>query len=91
MQTTIHKLTQELKYASSAYYVHSAPVMTDAEFDSKLRTLEGLEERFPQFAASDSPTRVVGSDLNGEAPKLVHPCRCRVPDTVPQHRTHPQP
>lgn len=77
MQTTIHKLTQELKYASSAYYVHSAPVMTDAEFDSKLRTLEGLEERFPQFAASDSPTRVVGSDLNGEAPKLVHPCPMR--------------
>lgn len=77
MQTTIHQLTQELKYASSAYYVHSAPVMTDADFDSKLRTLESLEERFPQFAASDSPTRVVGSDLNGEAPKLVHPCPMR--------------
>lgn len=77
MQTTIHQLTQELKYASSAYYVHSAPVMTDAEFDSKLRTLESLEERFPQFVSVDSPTRVVGSDLNGEAARLAHPCPMR--------------
>lgn len=77
MQTIIQQLTQELKNASSAYYVQSAPLMTDAEFDGKLRMLEGLEERFPQFAASDSPTRVVGSDLNGEAPKLAHPCPMR--------------
>lgn len=77
MQTTIHQLTQELQFASNAYYISSAPVMSDKEFDSKLRTLESLEERFPQFALADSPTRVVGSDLNGEAARLAHPCPMR--------------
>lgn len=48
--------------------------MSDKEFDSELRMLESLEERFPQFALADSPTRVVGSDLNGEAARLAHPC-----------------
>ena len=77
MQTTIHQLTEELKHASSAYYVQSAPVMSNAEFDAKLRTLQSLEERFPQFALADSPTKVVGSDLNGEAARLEHPCPMR--------------
>lgn len=77
MQTTIHQLTEELKCASCAYYVHSAPVMSDAEFDAKLRTLQSLEESFPQFALADSPTKVVGSDLNGEAARLAHPCPMR--------------
>lgn len=77
MKTAIHQLTEELKYASSAYYISSAPIMSDAEFDGKLRTLERLEESFPQFALSDSPTRVVGSDLNGAAPRLAHPCPMR--------------
>ena len=43
------------------YYVLDAPQIPDAEYDRLLRELQALEEQFPEFASSDSPTQRVGA------------------------------
>lgn len=61
----INELTDLLNEASRKYYVESAPMMSDYDFDIKLKELEALEADFPEFARPDSPTINVGSDLAG--------------------------
>ncbi|MCQ2178118.1 MAG: NAD-dependent DNA ligase LigA [Bacteroidales bacterium] len=51
---------------SRLYYVESAPVMSDFEYDHLMRELEDLEKAYPELATPDSPTRKVGSDLGAE-------------------------
>jgi len=42
------------------YYEEAAPSISDREYDRLFRELSDLEERFPQWAAADSPTQRVG-------------------------------
>lgn len=60
----IDELTELLRENSRRYYVDNAPVISDFEYDYYMRELEDLEKAFPEFAAPDSPTRTVGSDLD---------------------------
>jgi DNA ligase (NAD+) len=55
-------LRAELNQANYDYYVLSAPVLSDREFDAKLKRLEVLEKEHPEFADPLSPTCRVGSD-----------------------------
>ena len=59
----IDELRDILRENSRLYYVLSAPVMSDFEFDSLMHELEALEAEFPEFESADSPSRKVGSDL----------------------------
>ncbi|HYE03133.1 MAG TPA: NAD-dependent DNA ligase LigA [Phycisphaerales bacterium] len=54
------QLRTVLEAASRAYYLDAAPLMPDAEFDTLLAEMAGLEEEFPELADPDSPTRRVG-------------------------------
>ena len=49
--------------ASDAYYKESKPIMSDYDFDMKLKDLEQMEKD-QGFADSDSPTQKPGSDLS---------------------------
>lgn len=60
----VAELVRILRDANDAYYRRHAPVMTDLEFDTLLRELETLEDRYPALRTPDSPTQVVGSDLS---------------------------
>lgn len=57
----IRELRSAIEYHNRLYYREDAPEITDAEYDSLLRELISLEERHPEFAAEDSPTRRVGA------------------------------
>ena len=59
----IEELRAVLKDSSRRYYVDNNPVISDYEYDHLMYELEGLEKEFPEFAAPDSPTITVGSDL----------------------------
>lgn len=61
----ISELTDLLNEANRRYYVDSAPMMSDYEFDMRMKELEALEQEFPDLASPDSPTLKVGSDLSG--------------------------
>ena len=63
----IEQLKAILWENSRKYYVENAPTMSDYEYDQLMHELEDLEQRYPQYASADSPTRRVGSDLEEKA------------------------
>lgn len=66
----IQELKEVLWENSRKYYVDNAPTMSDFEYDSLMHELEKLETAYPEFADPDSPTRRVGSDLEGQSDGL---------------------
>ena len=60
----IRQLRKELTDHNYRYYVLSSPVISDMEFDRKMRRLQDLEARYPDMFDPKSPTQLVGSDLS---------------------------
>lgn len=54
------------------YYVKDQPVVSDAEFDRLLRTLERLEEQHPGLRTPDSPTQRVAGAYETELTAVQH-------------------
>ena len=65
-------LSNELNDHNYRYYVLAEPVISDQEFDLKLKELEALEKQFPEFALPNSPTKTVGSGLLDEFKTVTH-------------------
>ncbi|MDQ6657599.1 MAG: NAD-dependent DNA ligase LigA [Actinomycetota bacterium] len=55
-----NELSELITAAQFRYYVLDAPTLSDAEFDTKLRELQGIEDRYPWLVTPDSPTQRVG-------------------------------
>ena len=68
----IDRLRQEINNWNYQYYVLNEPVISDYEFDQKLKELESLEAEYPEYFDSDSPTQRVGSDINKIFPQVEH-------------------
>lgn len=68
----IEKLRHELEEHNYNYYVLSSPIISDYEFDMKLKELEKLEQEYPEFQDPNSPTQRVGSDINQEFTQVKH-------------------
>ena len=66
IKSKIDHLSSELKEHNYNYYVLARPVISDFDFDIKLKQLQKLEEEYPQFAHSDSPTKRVGGEISKE-------------------------
>lgn len=62
IQTQLENLRRELEKHNYNYYVLSMPTISDLEFDAKLKQLQVLEEQYPEFFDTNSPTQKVGSD-----------------------------
>lgn len=75
IEKRISELTDELNYHNHKYYVEDSPEISDFEFDRLLVELEELEDKYPQFKKTDSPTARVG----GEAVKGFAEVRHDVP------------
>ena len=56
----IAALGEELRDHQFRYYVLDKPIISDAEFDAKLKELEALENKYPQYRSAESPTQIVG-------------------------------
>lgn len=68
----IEALRAELHQHNYNYYVLNAPVISDKEFDDKLRLLQDLEQRHPELYDANSPTMRVGSDLSKDFKQVSH-------------------
>ncbi len=68
----IDALSRELHEHNYNYYVLSEPVISDYDFDQKLKQLEALEKQFPELADPNSPTRRVGGQINKEFRQVRH-------------------
>ncbi len=71
-QAKIQALSQELKDHNYRYYVLAEPVISDQQFDIKLKELEALEKAFPEFALANSPTQNLGGGLLEEFKTVPH-------------------
>lgn len=71
IERTIQELVKELKHHNWLYHVKDEPVISDTEYDRMYRHLKELEERYPQYALSDSPTRGVGAYQPGVFKEVV--------------------
>ncbi|MDP1710933.1 MAG: NAD-dependent DNA ligase LigA [Candidatus Nanopelagicaceae bacterium] len=56
----IAELSEQIRDHQFRYYVMDAPFITDAEFDSLLKELSGLESKYPELRDVDSPTQNIG-------------------------------
>ncbi|MDR2811376.1 MAG: NAD-dependent DNA ligase LigA [Tannerellaceae bacterium] len=72
IEAKIKALREELEQHNYNYYVLSEPVISDREFDIRLKELQALEDVYPEYADPLSPTRRVGSDLSKDFEQVEH-------------------
>lgn len=53
-------LKNRIQELDKAYYIHDAPIASDAEYDITFRHLKHLEKLHPELISLDSPTQNVG-------------------------------
>ncbi len=66
------KLAEQVEEHRFRYYVKDAPVISDADFDKLLKTLEALEEKHPELRTPDSPTQKVAGSYETEFTAVEH-------------------
>ena len=54
------ELAEQIEEHQVAYYLRSAPTISDGEYDELEQELRALEAANPQLARDDSPTQTVG-------------------------------
>lgn len=75
---TLQKITslrEELNQHNYNYYVLDNPTISDLEFDMKLRELQELEAKHPEYFDADSPTQRVGGAITKNFNTIQHEFR----------------
>lgn len=75
IQDKILTLRDELNQHNYNYYVLDNPIISDFEFDLKLKELKRLEDENPIFFDVNSPTQRVGGMVTKKFPTIVHEFR----------------
>jgi DNA ligase (NAD+) len=70
----INELRSLIRHHEERYYVHSAPEISDEEFDRLLHELERLEAENPDLVTPDSPTQRVAGMPTASFPTVEHLC-----------------
>ena len=72
MQKKIDQLRDELREHNYNYYVLDKPQISDYDFDQKLKELQELESKHPEFYDPNSPTLRVGGQITKNFETVVH-------------------
>ena len=72
IKNRIERLREALDEHNHAYYVLSAPIISDHTYDEMMRELQLLEAAHPEWADPNSPTQRVGSDLTEGFTQVEH-------------------
>ncbi|GLV90412.1 MULTISPECIES: NAD-dependent DNA ligase LigA [Streptomyces] len=65
-------LAEQVEEHRFRYYVNDQPVVSDAEFDKLLRSLEALEEQYAELRTPDSPTQKVAGAYETDFASVEH-------------------
>ena len=68
----IEKLRSELHYHNYLYYNLNKPVISDFEFDNRLKNLIELEKNNPLFFDKNSPSQRVGGSISDSFKTIIH-------------------
>ena len=71
----IEELRNKLHHHNYLYYIKDAPEISDIEFDQILNELVSLENKYPQYFDSNSPSQRVGSSLSNSFKTFNHKYR----------------
>ena len=74
-QELIAQLRKELRQHNYNYYVLDQPIISDFEFDMKLKQLQDLELKYPEMQDPNSPTLRVGGEVTKNFKTVVHSYR----------------
>ena len=72
VQQHIEALRNELREHNYNYYVLDNPTINDFDFDKKLKELQDLEAKHPEFYNANSPTLRVGGEVTKNFETVVH-------------------
>ncbi len=75
VQETILKLREELNQHNYNYYVLDKPTISDYEFDQKLKQLQELENKHPEYFDENSPSQRVGGAITKNFQTVAHEYR----------------
>lgn len=75
IEQRIENLKETIRYHSNRYYNDDAPEIEDYEYDMMMRELINLEEKYPQYATADSPTKKVGGKADNTFESVTHTVR----------------
>ncbi|WP_435133817.1 NAD-dependent DNA ligase LigA [Formosa sp. A9] len=75
IEAQIQELRNELNAYNYKYYVLDESDISDFEFDMKLKTLQELEAKHPEFFDANSPTQRVGGAVTKSFNTVVHDYR----------------
>ena len=71
----IAQLKEIINYHAKLYYINDSPEISDYEYDKLFYELVALEEKYPEFATDDSPTKRVGGAALDKFEKVTHTVR----------------
>ncbi len=66
------ELSEELLEHQYRYHVLDSPLISDAEYDTKMRELVSLEEQFPELRTPDSASQHVGGAISTDFTPVQH-------------------
>jgi DNA ligase (NAD+) len=72
IQQQIETLREELRQHNYNYYAMDAPTIDDYEFDTKLKQLQDLETKHPEFFDANSPSQRVGGEVTKNFETIKH-------------------
>ena len=68
----IQDLREELNLHNHNYYVLDNPTISDFEFDQKLKELQDLEAKHPEYFDANSPSQRIGGTITKNFQTVVH-------------------
>ncbi len=72
VEQQLHALREKIRLYDHHYYGLDEPLVPDAEYDRCYRNLQQLEQQYPQYLTSDSPTQRVGASPVSELQPVEH-------------------
>ncbi|WP_445955981.1 NAD-dependent DNA ligase LigA [Yeosuana sp.] len=72
IEQQIQQLRKALSDHNYNYYVLDSPTISDFEFDIKLKELQDLEAKYPEFFDANSPTQRVGGEITKNFETMPH-------------------
>ncbi len=72
VEERIKELVELINKWNHEYFDEENPSVSDRVYDSHLRELVELEEKYPQYILEDSPTKKIGASIKNKFKKVIH-------------------
>ena len=66
------ELAAELLEHQYRYHVLDSPLVSDIDYDTMMRELQGIEEQIPELRTPDSPSQRVGGTFSTDFTAVQH-------------------